>query len=203
MNTHNSTISIFLVDDNNIFLKGLAGNLKEYFRSEVVIESFTTGEDCLKKIEKNPKTGVDVVILDFHLDTESTGAMNGIEILKKIKAINPKIIVIMLSAEDKLQVASESLSAGAYEYVVKSETAFLRIQNILKNSLEREFDSKILKITTMILEKHPELYQYIGEMNETIPDEKNPHLTLKNLKNYYNSLESMLDRYVKEHAKSE
>ncbi|MGP8215247.1 MAG: response regulator [Bacteroidia bacterium] len=192
-------ISVFLVDDNEVFLKTLIFFLNEQFKSEIQIESFSTGEDCLKKIQQNPEAATDIVILDYHLNTESNNAMNGIDILKKIKNINSKIIVVMLSAEDKLKIATDCITNGAYEYVVKSETAFIRTQNILKNSLEKEFNSKILKTTMMIMEKYPELSKYIEEMDETIPDEKDPQVTLKNLKSYYDSLDSMLKKYILEH----
>ena len=193
-------ISIFLVDDNEMFTKALELSLNEYFKSEIQIESFFTGEDCLKAIRQTPETAADIVILDYHLNTESKNAMNGIDVLKKIKEINFKITVIMLSAEDKIQIAADSISCGAYEYVVKTETAFVRIQNILKNSIEKELNSKILKITMTILEKYPELYNYIEEMPATIPNEKNPDITLKNLKAYYDSLNSILNNYILKHA---
>lgn len=192
-------ISVFLVDDNEVFLKTLSLSLNECFKSEIQMESFTTGEDCLKQIQQNPESAVDIVILDYHLNTDSKTALNGFEVLKKIKKINSRIIIIMLSAEDKLQIALDCITYGAYDYVVKSETAFIRTQNILKNSLEKEFNSKILKITMSILEKYPELYKYIEEMQETIPDEKDPQVTLKNLKAYFDSLDSMLNKYIFEH----
>jgi len=197
MKTQNN-ISVFLVDDNEMFLKALESYLSEQYKSEIQIKSFYTGEDCLKAIQQYPKPKVDAVILDYHLDTESGTAMNGIEILKKIKEIDTGIIVIMLSFEDKLKIATESIRAGAYEYVVKSETAFIRIKNSLKNSLEKELNSKILKITMTILEKHPELYSYIEEMPITIPNETNPEMSLKHLKAYYDSLESILNNYLLE-----
>lgn len=200
MKTSNN-ISVFLVDDNEVFLKTLSLSLNERFKSEIKIEAFATGEDCLKKIQQNPLSAADIVILDFHLNTESKKAMNGIDVLKKIKEINSRIIVIMLSSEDKVKIATDSISNGAYEYVVKSETAFIRAQNILKNSIEKELNSKILKITMLILEKYPELYKYIEEMPETIPDERDPEVTLKNLKAYYDSLYSMLNKYILEHPK--
>ena len=201
MKTQNN-ISVFLVDDNEVFLKALTLSLGECFKSEIQIESFSTGEDCLKKIQQNPQTAADIVILDYHLNTDSKNAMNGFDVLKKIKKINSRIIVIMLSAEDKLQIAIDCITYGAYEYVVKSETAFIRTQNILKNSLEKEFNSRILKITMSILEKYPELYKYIDEMQETIPDEKDPEITLKNLKAYFDSLDSMLKKYISEQPSS-
>lgn len=201
METKNK-ISIFLVDDNEVFLKTLALSLNEHFKSEIRIESFATGEDCVIKIQQNPEIVPDMVILDYHLNTEYKNAMNGIDVLKKIKEINSRIIVVMLSSEDKLKIATESIASGAYEYVVKSETALIRIQNILKNSLEKELSSKILKITMEIMEKYPELYKNIEEMQDSIPYEKDLGITLKNLLEYYDSLESMLSKYKTEHLQS-
>jgi DNA-binding NarL/FixJ family response regulator len=192
-------ISVFLVDDNDMFLQTLTLSLNEQFKSEIEVETFTTGENCLNKIQENPESTADIVILDYHLNTDSKNAMNGVDILKKIKKLNSKIVVVMLSAEDKINIASECITNGAYEYVVKSETALIRTQNILKNSMEREFNSRILKTTMTILEKYPELSKYIEEMQETIPNEASPAVTLRNLKAYLDSLNSMLDKYKVEH----
>ena len=54
--------------------------------------------------------------------------MNGIETLDKIKAINPDIPVVMLSSQDKIDVAISCMHHRAFDYVVKSETAFMRLQ---------------------------------------------------------------------------
>ena len=61
-------------------------------------------------------------------------------------------------------------------------------------------NAKILKITMTIKEQYPELYKYIEEMRATIPDEKNPEITIKNLQTYYDSLNSMLSNYILEHT---
>ena len=124
-------ISVFLVDDNKSYLTILVHYLHKHFKSKIQIDSFINGEDCLKEIEKKPT--IEIVILDYYLNAKSKNAMNGLEVLKKIKGINSEIIVIMLSAEDKLQIATDCIAFGSYEYVVKSETSFIRIQNILKN----------------------------------------------------------------------
>ena len=68
---------------------------------------------------------------------------------------------------------------------------------------EKELNAKILKITMTIRDQYPELSKYLEEMPITIPDEKNPEITLENLKTYYNSLYSMLNKYIEEnHNKS-
>ena len=62
-----------------------------------------------------------------------------------------------------------------------------------------ELNSKILKITLTIQEKYPELSKYLNEMPVTIPNEKDPEINNKNLKEYYNSLSSLLQNYIDEH----
>ena len=57
--------------------------------------------------------------------------MNGIEVLDKIKAYDTDIPVIMLSAQDKIEVAVNCMHHQAFDYVVKSETAFIRLQKII------------------------------------------------------------------------
>ncbi len=64
---------------------------------------------------------------------------------------------------------------------------------------ESDLNAQILKITMIIKDKYPELSKYLEEMSVTIPDEKNPEITLANLKSYYDSLKLMLNNYIMEH----
>jgi two-component system OmpR family response regulator len=121
----NEKIKLFLVDDDTVFLKALEIEFLQH--ADFEIETFATGEICLKNLDHNP----DVIILDYHLDGIDKAAMNGIETLDKIKAINPDISVIMLSSQDKIEVAVNCMHHRAFDYVVKSETAFLRLQKII------------------------------------------------------------------------
>jgi DNA-binding NtrC family response regulator len=57
--------------------------------------------------------------------------MNGIQTLDKIKAFNPDIPVVILSSQDKIEVAVNCMHHKAFDYVVKSETAFFRLQKII------------------------------------------------------------------------
>jgi len=123
-------IRVFIVDDDVIFLKLLKVDFLQYPEYETT--SFSTGELCLEKINEMP----DVIILDYYLNGLDANAMNGIEILDKIKAYNSDIPVIMLSSQDKIEVAIECMHHRAFDYVVKSETAFMRIQRII-NSISR------------------------------------------------------------------
>jgi len=118
-------IKIFLVDDDALLLKSLEIDFMEH--ADFNIETFATGELCLNSLSDNP----DVIVLDYFLDGIDKTAMNGIETLDKIKAFNPNIPVVMLSSQDKIEVAIECMHHQAFDYVVKSETAFLRLQKII------------------------------------------------------------------------
>ena len=92
-------IKIFLVDDDALFLKSLQIEMLQH--ADFDIETFATGELCLEQLSKGP----DVIILDYQLDGIDKNAMNGMETLDKIKATDPDIPVVMLSSQDKIEVA--------------------------------------------------------------------------------------------------
>lgn len=117
-------IKLFLVDDDALLLKSLEIEFLQH--ADFIIETFPTGELCLKNLDHNP----DIIVLDYHLDGIESGVMNGIETLDEIKKINPDIPVVMLSSQDKIDVAVNCMHHGAYDYVVKSETSFMRLQKI-------------------------------------------------------------------------
>lgn len=124
MKTENK-IKIFLVDDDALYLKSLEIEFLE--NADFVIETYATGELCLENLSQNP----DVIVLDYYLDGIDTTAMNGLETLDKIKATHPDIPVIMLSSQDKIDVAIQCMHHLAFDYVVKSETAFMRLQKVI------------------------------------------------------------------------
>jgi len=118
-------IKLFLVDDDAVFLKAL--EIEFLHHGDFDIETFPTGELCIENLSKNP----DVIVLDFHLDGIVKGAMNGIQTLDKIKQFNSEITVVMLSSQDKIEIAIKCMHHNAFDYVVKSETAFVRLKKII------------------------------------------------------------------------
>jgi two-component system, OmpR family, response regulator len=126
----NRTIKLFLVDDDAVFLKMLEIEFLQY--SNLEVKTFATGELCLNNLSMNP----DVVVLDYHLDGVEKNAINGIETLDRIKSINTDLPVIMLSSQDKIEVAIECMHHRAQDYVVKSETSFMRLKNIITGILD-------------------------------------------------------------------
>lgn len=132
-------VILFLVDDDPVFLKLL--EIEFLQNADFTIETFETGELCVENLSHNP----DVIILDYLLNGIVKNAMNGLKTLDKIKAINPDVPVVMLSSQDKIEVAINCLHHKAFDYVVKSETAFIRLQKIITTifrykKMEKELD---------------------------------------------------------------
>jgi len=118
-------IKLFLVEDDAVFLKSLE---IEFLQSaDFNIETYATGELCIENLAHTP----DIIILDYHLNGVDKNAMNGIKTLDSIKAINPDIPVVILSSQDKIDVAIDCMHHRAFDYVVKSETSFIRLQKII------------------------------------------------------------------------
>ena len=121
---------IFLVDDEPIQNEMLKDYLSERFLYDIRV--YDNGEDALQHMHLEPE----IMVLDYHLEGKKNGAKNGVEILKEIKDRYPSTEVIMLSGQDKIEVAVDSIKYGAYDYVVKGETAFSRMENAMNNVSE-------------------------------------------------------------------
>jgi DNA-binding NtrC family response regulator len=118
-------VKIFLVDDDALYLKALEIEFLQH--ADFDIETYATGELCLANLANQP----DLVVLDYHLDGIDTCAMNGLQVLDAIKAQQPDMPVIMLSSQDKIDVAINCMHHKAFDYVVKTETAFIRLQKAI------------------------------------------------------------------------
>lgn len=122
------TTTLFIIDDDIMYLKALEHSIENKINS-LGIYLFQTGEECLQQMKQKPA----IVILDYYLNTKVADAQNGIAVLKQIRKISPKTKVIMLSGQDSLQIADDCMANGAYDYISKSDTSFVRINNLIAN----------------------------------------------------------------------
>ncbi len=148
---------IFVVEDDEWYNRLLVHNLS--LNPDYEIESFTNGKDCLSNLSKNP----DVITLDYQLPD-----MQGLEVLKKIKAENEEIQVILISEQDEIDVVVELLKYGAYDYIVKSKDIRERLLNTIQNirngaSLKKE----IVSLRTEVQKKYSYQNTIIGSSKAT------------------------------------
>ena len=119
---------IFIVEDNEVYAKSLQGFLITHFRG-IKIKIFSVGEACLEKLHRNP----DVVIMDYFLNSKYEAALNGLEIIKRIKVQNPQTNIIVLSAQEDFKVVLDAIKQYGCFYVQKDKDAFHNVEQLIKN----------------------------------------------------------------------
>lgn len=100
--------SVLLVDDEEDFLRTI---LKRLAKRGIQAEGANRGEQALAMLAENPR---DVVVLDVKMP-----GMDGIEVLKRIKANWPTTEVIMLTGHASIDAAVEGMGCGAFDYLMK------------------------------------------------------------------------------------
>src|SRR5674476_998396 len=80
---------IFIVEDNSVYNKLIVNHLRSH--KLIRTESFLSGEECLKNIDRKP----DIIIQDYLLD-----GINGIEVLKATRKKYPETEFIFLSGQN-------------------------------------------------------------------------------------------------------
>lgn len=128
--SNQSEFEIYIIDDDPAF----TFMLKDYLLSEMNMNSqmFSNGAEFLTKYKAN----------DFRkiiLDYEFNSGPNGLVVLQKIKELNPMAVVIIVSAQDDLEKAVETLRNGATDYFLKTnKTVFANIHCSLKKINEMQ-----------------------------------------------------------------
>jgi len=114
---------IFIVEDDAAYATALSHALEK--KNFMNIRVFKSGEECIEHLGLKP----DVVLLDYML---GEGKKDGMDVLKAIRKHDRDTQVVFITSVDELEIATQTIKLGAYDYVVKSEGAIERIRNILR-----------------------------------------------------------------------
>lgn len=74
---------------------------------------------------------------------------------------------------------------------------------LVATKLEENLNKEINELSMTIQQKYPELSDYLDEMTITIPNIEKPRINIENLNDYYDSLTSLLDNYIRQHLLQE
>jgi DNA-binding NtrC family response regulator len=101
-------IKLLFVDDEEKFLKGMTHRLQ---LRDLLVHPFTNGADALNAAKKE---AYDVALIDLKMPE-----MDGEELLKELKQLNPSLEVIILTGHGSEDSAVRTFREGAYEYLMK------------------------------------------------------------------------------------
>lgn len=123
-------IKLLLVDDE----KGITESLKKFFEDRgFYVQTADSGEEALEIVEKERPS---IIFLDIRMK-----GMDGLQALERIKKIDKRIKVIMLTVLEDAEIKEKARSLGADEYVTKPfSTQYL--EEILIKKVQGLLDEK-------------------------------------------------------------
>jgi two-component system response regulator AtoC len=141
-------VSVLIVDDESELRKSVASVLTTTmpdFKFE--INEASNGREALDKVAHAAKgSGFDLVLMDVRMPE-----MDGLEALAQIKALDPRIFVVIMTAHSNLQDAVHAIRDGAYDYVEKPVQPE-KLAHIVKKAIETQEMVSSLAISAPILD---------------------------------------------------
>ncbi|MBS3905768.1 MAG: sigma-54-dependent Fis family transcriptional regulator [Syntrophaceae bacterium] len=99
--------TILIVDDD----KSIRYSLKRMLEENFSVLTAQNGEEALARVKESTP---DLIIMDIKMPGRS-----GMEILKEIKSVDPKSLVILMTAYGTTETAIEAMKYGAFDYILK------------------------------------------------------------------------------------
>ena len=129
--------SILAIDDDRL--------IRQTFKSHLSGEGFEVhlAADGKEGVERFKDLEPDLVILDIHLPE-----LDGLGVLKQIRAVDPKAYIIMITAFDDMRTTVEAVKLGAFEYICKPIDYDELLLSIHKAMRMQEMDTKLDYIVT-------------------------------------------------------
>jgi DNA-binding NtrC family response regulator len=107
-NGQSGQIKVLLVDDEEGYVKVLA---KRMTKRQVEVSIALSGSEAIQTLRKKE---FDVAVVDLKMED-----MDGIEVLKIFKKMDPQLPVVMLTGHGSEQAARDGLALGAFDYLTK------------------------------------------------------------------------------------
>lgn len=99
---------VLIVDDEFILRQSLQSWLE---RDGYSVDAVASGEECLDFVNQSR---YDILFLDIKLE-----GMSGMEVLGRVREIDPDVAVIMITAYGSIATAVEAMKQGAHDYLLK------------------------------------------------------------------------------------
>lgn len=141
--------SVLIIDDDNSLLESYVVLLEDEFQ----VHTASTGEDGLKVLQRED---IHVVLLDLRLP-----GMDGMEVLRRVKATDENVDVIMITAVKNVRVAVEAIKLGAYDYIVKPFDVDEMLA-MLRRTLERQSLLREVLYLRAEVDRHLEMDNIVG-----------------------------------------
>lgn len=115
------SLSVFIVDDDAFCRNLYEQHILNMGYNRIML--FSNGQDCLNQLTEQP----DIIFLDYRMEP-----LDGLELLRKIKRVNPDIYLVIISGQEDAQIAVNALKYGAFDYIIKGDGDLQKIETVLR-----------------------------------------------------------------------
>ena len=105
---YKKTLTILFIEDDQIFTKKIKTILEKFFKSVLIAND---GEEALKLFKTD---NINLIISDINMPN-----MNGLEFLKKLRAINNDISFIFMTARNESNIMLQAIQLTISNYILK------------------------------------------------------------------------------------
>ena len=127
----------------------------------------STGSEGVKYAEQHP---VDAAILDIRMPD-----LSGIEVLQRLKAIDPNIECVMLTGYETVETARAAVRLGAFDYLNKPFDAFT-LRDLLKKCMARRLSRQVMvKQLEWLRRENEEMFCELTDMKRTVTADHRCH----------------------------
>jgi DNA-binding NtrC family response regulator len=113
-----TSLKLFIVDDDKFCRMLYQQHLLNLGFNNIYL--FDNGEDCLNNLHMKP----DIIMVDYDMTP-----FDGLELIRKIRKIDPAIYLLLISGQKDIRVALDALRSGAFDYIIKGEEDLAMISN--------------------------------------------------------------------------
>jgi two-component system response regulator AtoC len=142
--------NILIVDDDSSLLTSYTVLLEDDYRL-LIAES---GEEGMKILQEED---INIILLDIRLP-----GMDGMEFLRRAKAIDENVDVIMVTAVKNVRVAVEAIKLGAYDYLVKP-FEIDEVLSLLRRTMERQNLMREVLYLRAEVDRHQGMDNIVGQ----------------------------------------
>lgn len=125
----NSDIKVFVIEDNELYSKLIERQLKE--RTDYQVEVFVTVESMLSELKSGNEPHL--IITDYYLGHQIKTAS---ELIEEVELINASIPIVVMTSQSDLKLAINILKQGAFDFIVKDNSAFEKIVSTVSKVAE-------------------------------------------------------------------
>jgi len=107
-NSNSDRVRLLLIDDEKDFVNILSKRIK---RRNIDVTKAFSGTEAIQALRGQE---FDVAVVDLKMED-----MDGLEVLKMLKILDPKLAVIMLTGHGSAEAAEQGIKLGAFDYLTK------------------------------------------------------------------------------------